>query len=238
MGRLYGHMVVKNEADIVAESVTHNMRHLDAIAVTDNGSTDGTWDILQDIASADARVRLFRDPSPFSTRVAHKSGMRVREIGFNRRRGDWAIQCDCDELHESDVRAVCRASDDCDLIFGRKWQFALFPDTPPDGPARERIRWYHPEPQCEHRAYRNPRWFYVRAVAKRHNLRTSALRLDIAHYQCRSPEQVASRLRTRREAARSYDLHWWRLRAFGVAPTSDGLRFRDRLDGWNPVQAV
>lgn len=238
VGKLYGHMIVKNEDDIVAESVRHNLRHLDAIAITDNGSTDGTWDILQDLAAGDRRVHLFRDLSSFNSRVFHRSAMMIRRIGYDRRRGDWAIQCDCDELHESDVRAVCKASDDCDLIYGHKWQFTLLPDTPATGPARERVRWYNPEPHIEHRAYRNPRWFFVRDVARRYNLRTSVLHLNMAHYQYRSPEQVAERMRTRHEAARTHDLHWWRLNMSGVVPNTNGLVFRDTLDGWDPQSGL
>ena len=232
--RLYGFMTVRNEADIVAESVTHNMRHLDAMAVTDNGSDDGTWDILQDVAEQDGRVHLFRDDTPISTRVFRRAAMAVGRIGFRRRRGDWAVQCDCDELHESDVRAVCEASAGCDLIYGRKWNFTLLPDTPIDGAARERIRWYYPRPHAEHRAYRNPRWYYVRDVARRRGLKTSDSFLDLAHYQYRSPEQVSARLATRRDAAKTYDLDWWRRSPLGVSSCTRGLAYRDSLDGWSP----
>jgi len=232
--RLYGFMVVRNESDVVLESVLHNLRHLDAIAVTDNGSDDGTWDILQVLAREDNRVHLFRDTAPFSHRVFHRGALAVRRIGYNRRRGDWAVQCDCDEMHESDVRMVCEASADCDLIYGHKWQFTLLPDTPAEGPARERLRWYHPVPHIEHRAYRNPRWFFVRDVARRYGLRTSKLHLDMAHYQYRSPEQVKSRLETRHKAARTHDLDWWRKSPIGIASGTKGLRYRESIDDWTP----
>jgi len=161
--------------------------------------------------------------------------MMVRRIGWRRRRGDWGIQCDCDEMHESDVRAVCTASMDHDLILGRKWMFTLLPDTPADGPVRERVRWHHPEPHAELRAYRNPRWFFVRAVETRYGLSISPLRLDIAHYQYRSPSQVDSRLAVRRKAAETHDLDWWRRSPLGVASSTRNLVRRDTLDGWRPA---
>lgn len=232
--RLYGFTVVRNEADVVAESVAHNLARLDAIAVTDNGSDDGTWETLQGLASRDARIHLFRDLAPFNHRVFHRSAMMVRRIGWRRRRGDWVVQCDCDELHESDVRAVCEASAGHDLILGRKWMFTLLPDTPTDGPVRERVRWHHPEPHVELRAYRNPRWFFVRAVEVRYGLSISPVRLDIAHYQYRSPGQVDSRLAVRHKAAETHDLDWWRRSPLGIASSTRNLVRRDALDGWEP----
>ncbi len=227
-------MVVRNEADVVAESVSHNLARLDAIAVTDNNSDDGTWEILQELAARDGRIHLFRDLAPFDHRVFHRSAMMVRRIGWRRRLGDWVVQCDCDELHESDVSAVCRESSGHDLILGRKWMFMLLPDTPTVGPVRERVRWHHQEPHVELRAYRNPKWFFVRAVEVRFGLSISPVRLDIAHYQYRSPKQVDSRLAVRHRAAETHDLDWWRRTPLGIASSTAGLIRRETLDGWAP----
>lgn len=234
--RLYGFMIVRNEADIVAESVLHNLRHLDGIAVTDNGSDDGTLDILQRIAANDRRIHPFSDKRPFNSRIFHHAALRAKNIGWCRRRGDWVIQCDCDEFHESDVRAVCEAAGDSHVINGRKWQFALLPDSPTEGPLRERLRWYYPKADHELRAYRNPRWFFVRGVVERYGLKLAPYGLDTAHYQYRSPEQIEIRLAVRRDASRTHRLHYWTRNPGGMASDTCGLLYRDVLDGWRPAE--
>lgn len=227
-------MTVKNEADIVAESVSHNLRRLDGIAITDNGSDDGTWELLQEMAVADDRILLFRDPSPITTRSFHRNAMRVASLG-HRPATDWAVQCDCDELHESDVRSVCEAAVGYDVIFGKKWQFVLLPDSPEDGPVRERLRWHRPAPHRELRAYRKPRWFYVRDVVKRFGLRVSPSDLDLAHYQCRTRSQMAGRLATRQMGVATYNLAAWRRGPRqAVATGTGGLLYRRDLDSWLP----
>jgi len=231
--KLHGFMTVKNEVDIVAESVSHNLRRLDGIVITDNGSEDGTWELLQEMAAADNRILLFRDPSPITTRSFHRNAMRIASLG-HRPAADWAVQCDCDEFHESDVRSICEAAN-CDVIFGKKWQFVLLPDSPEYGQVRERLRWRRPEPHRELRAYRNPRWFYVRDVVRRLGLRVSPSDLNLSHYQCRSQSQIDERLATRRKGATTYRLAAWR-RGPGqaVATGTGGLLYRHKLDEWLP----
>jgi glycosyltransferase involved in cell wall biosynthesis len=48
--KIFGLMLVKNEADIIAEVLHHGRAWADRIIVQDNGSTDGTWEIVQDMS--------------------------------------------------------------------------------------------------------------------------------------------------------------------------------------------
>ena len=57
------YMRVKDEKDWIAASIASLSAFADEIIVADNGSTDGTWDILQDIAASKShRIKLWRRP--------------------------------------------------------------------------------------------------------------------------------------------------------------------------------
>lgn len=93
--KVTGVSMVRNEADVIAASVLHHLSMgLDSIFVLDNGSTDGTPEVLRDLANADGRVRWARDDSPFDqaaittelAREAHDQG------------ADWVLPFDADEF--------------------------------------------------------------------------------------------------------------------------------------------
>ena len=57
------YMRVKDEKDWIAASIASLSDFADEIIVADNGSTDGTWDILQDIAASKSdRIKLWCRP--------------------------------------------------------------------------------------------------------------------------------------------------------------------------------
>ena len=48
--KIYSLLLVKNEVDVIAASLKDACRWSDKIIVIDNGSTDGTWQLIQDLA--------------------------------------------------------------------------------------------------------------------------------------------------------------------------------------------
>src|SRR6185503_20432428 len=64
--RIHGLCVVRDEADIVGHALDTALEWADDVHVLDNGSGDGTWELLQDYASREPRVVLVgRDEEVF-----------------------------------------------------------------------------------------------------------------------------------------------------------------------------
>jgi hypothetical protein len=92
-------LLVRDEADIIRSNVEYHLAQgIDHVVVTDNGSVDGTVDILVDLARS-GRVTLEHEaPADFSqhrwvTRMARRAAC---EFG-----ADWVINADADELFVS-----------------------------------------------------------------------------------------------------------------------------------------
>ena len=49
--KIYSLLLVKNESDIIRESLLAAIKWSDKVIVMDNGSTDGTWEIVKEIAT-------------------------------------------------------------------------------------------------------------------------------------------------------------------------------------------
>ena len=89
-------MLVKDEADMIEATIRHLACHVDAILVSDNGSTDGTRSILAKLEGRfDPMIRVLDDPDPayFQSRKTTELAMRALEQGHS-----WVIPCDADEI--------------------------------------------------------------------------------------------------------------------------------------------
>ena len=62
--RLFGVTMVRNEADVIEASVRHNLSILDALAIVDHGSIDGTPEILAKLRSEGLPLRLRTEANP------------------------------------------------------------------------------------------------------------------------------------------------------------------------------
>lgn len=105
-------MLVKDEADIIGATIRHLLDEIDLAIVSDNGSTDGTREILDEIAWSDGRLVIRDDPdvgywqSAKTTQLAQTA----HGLGF-----DWVIPCDADEWWYStfgSLRAIIEQHDE------------------------------------------------------------------------------------------------------------------------------
>lgn len=91
-------LAVRDEGDIIAQSLEHQLRWADHIHVFDTGSTDDTWDIVTAMAARHPQIRLI------GRRPVYFSDTEVRSFIFAQSRplmmpGDWVLRCDADEFH-------------------------------------------------------------------------------------------------------------------------------------------
>jgi len=83
--------MVKNEADVIETCITHMALQVDHVIVADNGSTDGTRELLDGLP-----CEVLDDPEP-----AYTQGAKMTALADYARTGhgaDWVIPFDADEI--------------------------------------------------------------------------------------------------------------------------------------------
>lgn len=96
-------MLVKDEADIIVQTVRHLATQVDRILVQDNGSTDGTREHLANLQE-EGLVTVDDDPEVgyFQSIKTSSLALRAFHLGY-----DWVIPCDADEIwYAPDGRAI------------------------------------------------------------------------------------------------------------------------------------
>lgn len=118
-------MLVLDEADIVAGTIEHLLEEgVDRVYVLDNLSTDGTRDVLFDVAARNVGkvvVGVDSDPGYWQSKKTTALADRARSDGY-----DWVIPCDADEWWYSSfgsLRSVIQEHDRAgyDLIRAQLW---------------------------------------------------------------------------------------------------------------------
>ncbi len=88
---------VRDEADIIAPCLENLLSWADAIYVYDTGSIDGTWEIIQNVASRDRRIHLLGHEDVYFNDTLVRGWM-FEQARKNMRDGDWFLRVDADEF--------------------------------------------------------------------------------------------------------------------------------------------
>jgi glycosyltransferase involved in cell wall biosynthesis len=201
---------VRNEEDMIRETLTAAAGWCDAVYVLDNGSDDRTWEIVQAVAAElPAVVPHGRDDRPFS------DALRGDLFGARRGEGavgDWWGILDADELYIDDPRqflaevpqryeqvwSACFEYHFTDLDAQRYEQNpSLYDDSVP---AEVKLRYYL-NTWSDRRFFRQTRRLVWRDGDWPENLgAVYPRRIRYKHFQYRSPQQIQKRIDARRAA--------------------------------------
>lgn len=203
---------VREEADVIAQSLNQILTWADSVFVFDTGSVDDTWGIVEEFAAKDSRVRPVRKDSVYFNDTT------VRAWLFNEARkfmkeGDWFLRVDADEFHHISppefVKNYMRRHET--IAYHQYYNFHLL-KSEVDGwycgeetlqdrgrPIAERRRYYtvcaYAEPRlCRYRS--TMQWAPSSAFPFNAGY-VAVERLPIRHYPHRDPVQLERRCRLR-----------------------------------------
>ncbi|GMU72408.1 MAG: glycosyltransferase family 2 protein [Betaproteobacteria bacterium PRO3] len=96
--------LVRNEIDIVEAFVRHNASLLDGMAIVDHGSTDGTLDVLAELAREKLPILVIRSAAPGYLQERMTTAI-ARDV-FRQAHADFVLPLDADEFLKMRSRAA------------------------------------------------------------------------------------------------------------------------------------
>jgi glycosyltransferase involved in cell wall biosynthesis len=204
--KIFAISVVKDEADIIAQSLNAALRWADKIFVLDNGSTDGTWEIVQSLAS-NKIIAWKRDTTPFYDGIRAQVYQEFKHLAAE---GDWwCFRLDADEFYLDDPREfLAKVPKNHHFVVTDTIQFRLTKEDFVNGNAPsgiDDIRYHDKYTWSETRFFRHRphmEWTPAMDRPKRMGVMHSR-RIKLRHYQFRSLEQIKQRVAVRAEAKKN-----------------------------------
>ena len=227
--------VIKNEADIIANTLQEASLWADKIYVYDNGSTDNTWDIIQSLKS-NIIIPWKSDPKPFCESLR---GEIFQEFRKNSKHGDWWCRLDSDEYYIKNPRDFLqKVPFYTHVVWGLAIEYYLTQTDLnaldfelPINELLKTIRYYKTQ-NSEHRffRYRSRLEWPAGEPWPRHMGAVSKQRIPYKHYKYRSPDQALTRVETRHKAIQNgfdTEAHYWNKAAWNADENHADFMFDD-----------
>jgi glycosyltransferase involved in cell wall biosynthesis len=213
--KIHALCIVKNEADVLQEALISALHWCDHIYVFDNGSDDGTWEMVKELAQQHLQIVPYKQDH-----VLFSSALRAdifNTFRVNAGPQDWWCRLDADEFYIDDPRVFLgKIPDRLQTVWSASLNY-YFTDRDVTSYREDPVKFLAAPVQERLRYYLN-NWGELRFF--RHNdkiiwTRTEdcggfpgvmftapayPVRIWLKHYQYRSPDQIERRLRTRRPA--------------------------------------
>jgi hypothetical protein len=219
--------LVRDEADILGHTLDAALEWAHAIYVLDNGSSDGTWELLQDYAARHPQIILAgRDHGPYRTALW---GELANQFIRNAEKGDWWCRLDADEIYLDDPRRFLADVDPRDQIVFSISIHYYFTDLDLAAyecdPSRYIEHWEPARLRHYLANWSEPR--FVRHLSRLRwreewppgfwHMRASPQRIRLRHYQYRSPPQIERRIQAR------------------ITRTQPGRFLHEKAERWVPI---
>jgi len=197
--KLYAICLVKNEDDIITQTLSHAAGHCEKIFVLDNGSTDRTWELVQSLSRGNRRIVPFGQ-----TFEPYRRSLRSQvyyEVCSELSEDDWWLILDSDEFLAEDPQLVIRQAVQENANVIRSWQITFY-FTDVDLRAWEEGKDSRDKPIVERRRYYLINWQERRLFRNRRDLswvkgnvpeglgRECKRRILNRHYRYRDPLQI------------------------------------------------
>ena len=104
MGAVVAVTMVKDEVDIIGETVANMAAQVDLVIVADNGSTDGTVDVLYWLSETLGNILVTHDPDPAYTQSEKMTGL--AHLAARTTPTEWVVPFDADEIWYTNTGTV------------------------------------------------------------------------------------------------------------------------------------
>lgn len=188
----------KDEADIIAATVGAMLKQVDRVIVADNGSTDGTRDLLADLARENRSLTVIDDDEVAYYQSAAMSHLAWRAADEGRRADTWIVPFDADELWTVEGTTLGEFLGPMSAFFLSIVQFELYDYVPSaadplDEDPTRRIQWRRaaraalPKVACR---YAQPVLIEQGNHGAQYAPKTISAPGMVRHFPYRSPEQM------------------------------------------------
>lgn len=207
--KIYGLCLVKNEEDVVEETLPKALHWCDRVFVFDTGSQDKTWELILDLNKKNPRIVPYKkEIRPFRDELRSEIFNQFNSLAQN---GDWWCRLDADEIYIDDPRwflGRLRATEQ--VVYSLSHQY-YFTEKELEAYEKDKTGFLNTETEkrlryylCNHseiRFFRHRRNLYWAGGSWPKHLGLAARkRIRLKHLQYRSPEQIQKRLETRKVA--------------------------------------